>query len=186
MLRYGYDSTTDGGAPVDDGPRVASRRDHPSRDASLGEGADPDRDQVLAALGGPEPTFSSLVYFTDDFVTHGASNYSAAAGRPSVRSLAHAREVVATGRLTVAARAQRAVSDGNPILPVAIAVREEAPAGRVGYLIADLKLGPLPVVWTSMPLPAGSRMVLVDTREGQALVGTSVAAMGIHESIQPL
>ena len=64
---------------------------------SFWEGADPDRDQVLAALVAPEPTFSSLVYFTDDFVTHGASNYSAAAGRPSVRSLAHAREVVGTG-----------------------------------------------------------------------------------------
>src|SRR3954468_2471131 len=72
-----------------------------------------------------------------------------------------------------------------PLLPVATAVRDESPAGRMGYLIADLKLGPLPVVWTAMPLPAGSRMVLVDTREGQALVGTSVAAMGIHESIQP-
>src|SRR5579884_495096 len=38
------------------------------------DGSDADRDAILAALVAPEPTFSSLVYFTEDFRTHGASN----------------------------------------------------------------------------------------------------------------
>src|SRR3954468_19776342 len=120
------------------------------------DGADADRDQILAALAASEPTFYALVYFTDDFVSHGASDYTAEAGRPSVASLPHAREVVTTGRLTVTGETARAATDGNPILPVAIAVQEAGPQARSGYLIADLKLGPLPVVQTTTPLPVGS------------------------------
>jgi signal transduction histidine kinase/DNA-binding response OmpR family regulator/HPt (histidine-containing phosphotransfer) domain-containing protein len=149
------------------------------------DGSDADRDQVLAALAAPEPTFNALVYFTDDFVSRGASDYTAEAGRPSMASLPHAREVVSTGRLTVTGETERAATDGNPILPVAIAVQEAGPQARSGYLIADLKLGPLPVIQPTMPLPVGSRMVLIDLRENQALVGTAVGAMGVHESIPP-
>jgi hypothetical protein len=116
-------------------------------------GADEDRDQILVALVGPEPTFSSLVYFAEDFLLHGASNHQPGLPRVSVADLPHAQEVVATGKLTVTGEAQRAASDGNPILPMAIVVKEEGPSERSGYLIADLKLGPLPVVWTGMPLP---------------------------------
>src|SRR3954447_9373845 len=41
------------------------------------DGSDADRDQVLAALAATEPTFYALVYFTDDFISHGASDYTA-------------------------------------------------------------------------------------------------------------
>jgi signal transduction histidine kinase/DNA-binding response OmpR family regulator/HPt (histidine-containing phosphotransfer) domain-containing protein len=149
------------------------------------DGSDADRDQVLAALAATEPTFYALVYFTDDFISHGASDYTAEVGRPSVANLPHAREVVTTGQFTVTGETARAATDGNPILPVAIAVQEAGPQARSGYLIADLKLGPLPMVQTSMPLLVGSRMVLVDLREDQALEGTAVGTMGIHESIPP-
>jgi signal transduction histidine kinase/CheY-like chemotaxis protein len=149
------------------------------------DGADADRDQILAALAAPEPTFYALVYFTDDFVSHGASDYTAEAGRPSVANLPHAREVVTTGQLTVTGETARAATDGNPILPVALAVQEAGSQARSGYLIADLKLGPLPVVQTIMPLPVGSRMVLADRRENRALVGTAVGPTGVHESIPP-
>src|SRR5215212_5984963 len=129
------------------------------------DGSDTDRDQVLAAVAAPEPTFNALVYFTEDFVSHGASDYTAEAGRPTVASLPHAREVVTTGQLTVTGETARAATDGNPILPVALAVQEAGPQARSGYLIADLKLGPLPVIQTTVPLSVGSRMVLVDLRE---------------------
>jgi PAS domain S-box-containing protein len=149
------------------------------------DGTDSDRDRILAALASPQPTLSSLLYFTSDLHTHGSSSPQLVAERPVVADRAYARDVVTTGQLAVTGEAYPALSDGNPVLPVAIPVKEEDPPFRAGFLIAELKLGPLPVIWTDLPLPPGSSVVVVDTRQSRVLAGTAIGVSGVHETLRP-
>jgi len=73
---------------------------------------------------------------------------------------------MASDRLTVSSETQP-TPDNNPVLPVVVPVRADGAATPGGFLLAELKLGPLPVVWTEEQLPIGSSVVLLDERDGR-------------------
>jgi hypothetical protein len=108
------------------------------------EGSDTARDEILRAYAAPP--LNNVIFFTDDFQSHGASNQQAGAPRSDVADRPYAQEAVARRQLTVGLQPNQA-SDLNPILPLVLPVREEGGAGRSGFLIVELRLGPLPVVW---------------------------------------
>ena len=70
---------------------------------------------------------------------------------------------------------------------MAVPLREAGPASRTGVLLAEVKLGPLPVLRTGS-LPLGSRILLMDNDDGRVLAGTGIAAggaiqaLGLHET----
>ncbi len=138
------------------------------------DGTDEDRDRLLRAHAAPP--LNTLVFFTDDFQTHGASNHRPGAPRGPLADRALAEEVRARGQLVVAAGTPLG-PDLNPVLPVAVPLQEEGGSGRAGYLLVELKLGPLPVVWTDEQLPPGSTVVLIDRRDGRVVAGRAVGEL---------
>ncbi len=147
------------------------------------DGDDTDRDQVLTVLADAQPVFSGLTYFTSDFQGHGRSNFDPAVGRLNFSSREYAREVVATGRLAVSNQTVIGMARGGRVVLAAIPVHERGPAGRNGYLIASLRVDRFPGLWANLPLPAGSVVMLVDSREGRILGGTGAAAALINSTI---
>jgi PAS domain S-box-containing protein len=142
------------------------------------DGTDADRDQILRAL--TYPPLNALTYFTPDSQSHGSSNYQPGTARPSAPDRPFVREALATGRLTVVSDPQPS-PDNNPTLPLVVPVQPEGAAGPIGYLLAELKLGPLPVVWTEEQLPVGSSVVLLDGQDGRVLAGRDVG--GFNDTI---
>ena len=60
---------------------------------------------------------------------HGASNYTGGE-RPSLAGRVYAREAVATGAVSVTSEPLLALSNGDPVLPIAVPVQDErAPSG---------------------------------------------------------
>ncbi|HZS00192.1 MAG TPA: response regulator [Chloroflexota bacterium] len=142
------------------------------------QGTDADRDQILRAL--TYPPINALTYFTTDGQSHGASNHEPGSPRPTALDRPFIREAMASDRLTVSSEVQPS-PDNNPVLPVVVGVRPDGATDPSGFLLADLKLGPLPVVWTEEQLPAGSSVVLLDKRDGRALAGRDVG--GFNDTI---
>ncbi|HLH21544.1 MAG TPA: response regulator [Chloroflexota bacterium] len=142
------------------------------------DGTDADRDAILRAL--TYPPLNALTYFTPDSQSHGGSNYQPGSARPVLPDAPFVREVMAGAPLTVSNQPQ-ASPDNNPVLPILLPVKAEGAAETQGYLLAELKLGPLPVVWTDGPLPVGSTVVLLDSRDGRVLQGRDVG--GVNDSV---
>jgi len=148
-------------------------------------GEDRDRDRILTVLADAQPALTALVYFTADFRQHGRSHFDPAVGRLDYSGRAYAREAVASGRLAVSDEVLVGLSSGRQVVPVALPVREQGPAGRGGYLIASLSLEQLPRLWAGIDLPAGSRVMLVDTREGHILADPRDPTAPLNASIPP-
>jgi PAS domain S-box-containing protein len=142
------------------------------------QGTDADRDEILGAL--TYPPVNALTYFTADSQSHGASNYHPGSPRPTVPDQPFVREAIATDRLAVSSQ-PRPAPDNNPVLLLVVPVTAEGGTGAQGYLLAELKLGPLPVVWTEEQLPVGSSVVLLDRSDGRVLEGRDVG--GFNDTI---
>jgi PAS domain S-box-containing protein len=142
------------------------------------QGTDADRDQILRAL--TYPPLNALTYFTADLESHGASNHQPGSPRAHVPDQPFVREAIATDRLSVSGEPQ-ASPDNNPVLPLIVPVKADGGDSPQGYLWAELKLGPLPVVWTEEQLPSGSSVVLLDRRDGHVLQGRDVG--GFNDTI---
>ena len=146
---------------------------------------DGDRDYILAALAAAQPTFNALLYYTADFEQHGMSNYDAAQGRPSVGAREYAHEVVITGQLAVTDRALTAQTTTTTVLPVAVPLTQSPAAEPPGFLVAGLRVDGLPVIWSNLPLPPGSSVVLIDSRSGLILAGAGSGANRVNDTIAP-
>src|SRR5579885_2156911 len=147
------------------------------------DGSDADRDQVLTVLADAQPVFSGLTFFTPDFQDHGRSNFDPSVGRLNFSSRGYAREAVATGRLAVSDQTFIGLARGAHVVLVALPVREQGAGGGNGFLIASLRVDRLPGLWTNLPLPAGSVVMLVDDREGRILGGTGATDASLNEPI---
>jgi signal transduction histidine kinase/HAMP domain-containing protein len=150
-------------------------------------GTDEDRDQILTVLADSQPVVSSLFFVTSDYRQHGRSNYDPASDRGEFdySNRAYAREALVTGRLAVADEVVKGRTSGARVVPVAVPVREEGGLGRSGILLAGQRLERLLGPWASLPLPEGSLVMLVDTREGRILAGTGAAASLVDSLIPP-
>jgi len=150
-------------------------------------GTDADRDQILTVLADAQPSVSSLFYITSDYRQHGRANYDPAGDRNDFdySTRAYARDAVATGRLAVAAEVVTGRTAGTRVVPVAVPVQQEGASGHTGVLIAGQRLEKLLGPWASLPLPEGSLVMLVDTREGRILAGTGTAASLVDSLIPP-
>ncbi len=146
-------------------------------------GDDADRDQILAVLANAQPVFSALNYFTADLHEHGRSNYDPVSGRLDLSVRGYARDAVASGQLAVSDETLVGLARGNRIVVLALPVREQDPPGRSGYLAASVRIDQLPRLWASLPLPPGSQVMLVDTREGRILAGTGPIASQVNTTI---
>jgi diguanylate cyclase (GGDEF)-like protein len=137
------------------------------------DGADEERDALLAAVAVANPTYNSVTFMTPDLVEHGISNHQPGKPRLDLSVRAYAREAVATGRLAVTTEPVTSLSNGVTTLPIAVPVQEPASGTRTGFLIVALKVARLPAIWDTLDLPAGSSVMLVDLRDGRRLAGTS-------------
>jgi PAS domain S-box-containing protein len=170
-------------AEVEDGIQAAQQMSHVmARLPAFWDDGDSGRDQTLAALAAAQPRFNGFAFYTRDLDLHGASDPSfsasgAAADHPEIRDAA------ASDQVTVAGDAPGPAGAATNRLSVAVPLREAGPASRSGVLLAEVKLGPLPVLRTGVPLPTGSRILLMDNDDGRVLAGTGIADGG---SIQAL
>ena len=112
------------------------------------DGSDADRDAVLTILADAEPIFNGLTYFTADFRDHGRSHFDPAVGRLDVSNRAYAREVVASGQLTVSDETVVGLARGRPAVLIAIPVREGG--GQRAQRLHDRELAARPA-----PRPSG-------------------------------
>ena len=71
------------------------------------------------------------------------------------------------------------------MLPITVPVQELGPPGRSGFLGAGMRPDQLPVIWTDVPLVAGSSVILADTREGHILAGSGAQAGRVGETLVP-
>ena len=147
------------------------------------DGSDEDRDRLLRALATPDQRLNALVFATLDLETHGASNYDGSA-RPNLTGRVYAREAVATGALSVTSEPLLALSNRDPVLPIAVPVQDERAPERRGLAVIGLKTLRLVSVLTGVPLPPGSRVELVDLRSGRVLVD-SEGSTAVSQEIVP-
>ena len=133
------------------------------------DGSDEDRDRLLRALATPDQRLNALLFVTLDLEQHGTSNYVSGA-RVGLAGRSYAREAVATGAVSVTSEPLLALTNGDPVLPIAIPVQDQRAPDRRGLAIAGLKTARLVGVLTGVPLPPGSTVDLVDVRSGRVLV----------------
>ena len=136
------------------------------------DGSDEDRDRLLEALATPDQRLNALLFATLDLEQHGASNFNGS-GRPSLAERAYAREAVATGEISVTAQPLLALTNGDPVLPIAVPVHDVRAPKRRGLVIVGLKTIRMANVLAGIPLPSGSTAALVDLREGRVLVDST-------------
>ncbi|MFN0072197.1 MAG: ATP-binding protein [Chloroflexota bacterium] len=147
------------------------------------EGADEDRDEILAALNAERPYVNASLFFSRDFQTRGSSNHVAGQPRPSVAERSYAQEIVTTGQLAVSDQPLRALTNGNVVLPIAVPIRERGPSSRSGFLMSSLRVEALPAFWTNLPLPPGSVVNLVDTRANRVLASSATNVGASHIAV---
>ncbi|HEY0581558.1 MAG TPA: PAS domain S-box protein, partial [Chloroflexota bacterium] len=133
---------------------------------------DAERDRQLGVLATAEPIFSGLMYFTGDLMEHGSSNHVPGAPRLDLSSRVYAREVVATGQVTFASEPLVALTSKQVVLPVAIPLRAAERVQPNGFLVAGLRVHGLPTLWSKLPLPDRSTVMLLDTRDGTILTAS--------------
>ncbi len=150
---------------------------------ALLEGDDAARDNTLSVLAGSEPYFTGLLYFTPDFMEHGSSNHQPGSARVDLSGRAYAQEAVATGQLALASEPLRALTSSTIILPVAVPVRPASAVEPTGFLVAGLGVDGLPRLWSRLPLPSGTTVMLIDSRGGRVLTGSGDAAAIVGQSI---
>jgi PAS domain S-box-containing protein len=144
---------------------------------------DSGRNQQLSNLAYLQPSFNGLLYFTPDLQQHGISNPNAAATALDLSSRSYAQDVVAThsdtfGDPVIGARSHTLT------LPVAIALQPD-PAGQpAGFMAAGIAIDHLATLWSSLPEPPGSAVMLLDGRDGRVLAasGDSVLMPGATAS----
>ncbi|MFN8635235.1 MAG: ATP-binding protein [Chloroflexota bacterium] len=136
------------------------------------DGSDEDRDRLLRALATPDRRLNALLFVTPDLEQHGASNFDDR-GRPSLAGRAYAREAIASGAVSVTSEPLLALTNGDPVLPVAVPVHDERDPQRHGLIVVGLKTVRVASVLADVPLPDGSTVQLVDTRSGRVLTGSA-------------
>jgi signal transduction histidine kinase/CheY-like chemotaxis protein/HAMP domain-containing protein len=146
------------------------------------DGTDADRDAVLRALATPDQRLNALLFASLDLNVHGVSNYTGGE-RPSLASRAYAREAVATGALSVTGEPLLALSNGDPVLPIAVPIHDERDPDRRGLAVVGLKIARLVGVLTGVPLPPGSSVELVDIRTGRVLVDSKAPEAVSRETV---
>ncbi len=157
------------------------------------QGDDRVRDEVLAAIVAPQHDFSALMFFTQDYEQHGASQslqvVDGQARRQNFAERPYAREAVETGRLAFADSAVQPrttlTPDAPTVIPVALPVRNPRSPGESGYLIASMSLEGLPALWNRLPVPPGSALALFDTRTGRRLATTDAVRRPVNSEIPP-
>jgi signal transduction histidine kinase/ActR/RegA family two-component response regulator/HAMP domain-containing protein len=146
------------------------------------DGTDGDRDTVLRALATPDQRLNALLFASLDLHVHGVSNY-AGGERPSLASRAYAREAVTTGALSVTGEPLLALSNGDPVLPIAVPIHDERDPNRRGLTVVGLKIARLVGVLTGVPLPPGSSVGLVDIRTGRVLADSKAPEAVSQETV---
>jgi len=140
------------------------------------EGTDEHRDGALKAMATHRAGFEFLRYFTADLVEHGSSYHEQARVRADLRGRVYAEQAVATGMLTLTDAPVRAGGAGSlAVLPVVAPIYTGESDMPRGFLLASLQLNRLAIIWDNVDLPAGSTIVLIDTRRGRVL-GTAASA----------
>jgi signal transduction histidine kinase/ActR/RegA family two-component response regulator/HAMP domain-containing protein len=148
------------------------------------DGSDEDRDRLLRALAAPDQRLNALIFADLSLEQRGASNYDGGA-RPGLTGRAYAREAVATGAISVTDEPLLALSNGDPVLPVAVPVQDERDPDRRGLAVVGLKTVRLVSVLTGVPLPPGSSVALVDVRSGRVLVDSEGSTAVPQEIVPP-
>jgi signal transduction histidine kinase/ActR/RegA family two-component response regulator len=146
------------------------------------DGSDEDRDRLLRALATPDQRLNALVFTTLDLAQHGASNHTGGQ-RPGLAGRAYAREAVASGAISVTSEPLLALSNGDPVLPIAVPVQDERGPDRRGLTVVGLKTARLVGVLTGVPLPLGSTVELADLRSGRVLVDSNAFTAVSQETL---
>ncbi len=137
------------------------------------DGTDEDRNTVLQAFARSLPAYTSLFFFTPDFVRHGTSNPAALGFEPRLAERGFAREAVGSGAMTFARAAEVGPVTQETVLYVVVPVREEGGQGRNGFLAAPLRIGVLNRLWADLRTRSGSTLLLFDLREDRLLLESS-------------
>ncbi|HWP29500.1 MAG TPA: cache domain-containing protein, partial [Chloroflexota bacterium] len=137
------------------------------------DGTDEDRNRVLQAFARSLPAYTSLFFFTPDFVRHGTSNPAALGFEPRLAERGFAREAVGSGAMTFARAAEVGPVTQETVLYVVVPVREEGGQGRNGFLAAPLRIGVLNRLWADLRTRSGSTLLLFDLREDRLLLESS-------------
>jgi signal transduction histidine kinase/ActR/RegA family two-component response regulator/HAMP domain-containing protein len=149
------------------------------------DGSDEDRDLLLQALATPDQHINALVFATLDLTQHGASSFNGT-GRPSLTGRAYAREAVATGEISVTSEPLLALATDDPVLPLAVPVRDARDSSRIGLTVVALKTVQIAGVLAGLPLPTGSTVSLVDLRTGRVLVDSTAIDPVPEATLPPL
>lgn len=148
-------------------------------------GDDAERDSILTLFAQSQPYFSALVFFTSDLQEHGSSNHAPGAPRVDLSPRVYARDAVSTGQVAFTSEPLQALTSRQVILAVAVPMRPAEAAPPAGFLAAGLNVERLPEVWQELPLPRGTSVLLVDTREGRVLTGSGDGSTIVAQTISP-